>query len=63
MRLKPLVTALCAGALLAAAPFAQAKELKSIGVTVGDLALAAKELGMNVLPYYRQGYVHVEVNG
>lgn len=38
MRLKPLVTALCAGALLAAAPFAQAKELKSIGVTVGDLA-------------------------
>ena len=36
MRLKPLVTALCAGALLAAAPFALAKELKSIGVTVGD---------------------------
>ena len=27
MRLKPLVTALCAGALLAAAPFVQAKEL------------------------------------
>ena len=38
MRLKPVVTALCAGALLAAAPFTQAKELKSIGVTVGDLA-------------------------
>ena len=38
MRLKPLVTALCAGALLAATPFAQAKDLKSIGVTVGDLA-------------------------
>lgn len=38
MRLKPLVTALCAGALLAASPFVQAKELKSIGVTVGDLA-------------------------
>ena len=38
MRLKPLVTALYAGALLTAAPFAQAKELKSIGVTVGDLA-------------------------
>ena len=36
MRLKPLVTALCAGALLAATPFAQAKDLKSIGVTVGD---------------------------
>ena len=38
MRLKPLVTALCTGALLAASPFVQAKELKSIGVTVGDLA-------------------------
>ena len=38
MRLKPLVTALCAGALLVATPFAQAKDLKSIGVTVGDLA-------------------------
>ena len=38
MRLKPIVTALCAGALLAAAPFASAKELKAIGVTVGDLA-------------------------
>ena len=38
MRLKPLAIALCAGTLLAAAPFTQAKELKSIGVTVGDLA-------------------------
>jgi ribose transport system substrate-binding protein len=37
MRLKPIVTALCAGALLAAS-FASAKELKAIGVTVGDLA-------------------------
>lgn len=35
MRLKPIVTALCAGALLAAAPVTRAKELKSIGVTVG----------------------------
>lgn len=37
MRLKPIVTALCwraAGRL----PFASAKELKAIGVTVGDLA-------------------------
>lgn len=34
MRLKPIVTALCAGALLAASPFASAKELKAIGVTV-----------------------------
>ena len=40
MRLKPIVTALLAGAMIAGAPFAQAKELKSIGVTVGDLALA-----------------------
>jgi ribose transport system substrate-binding protein len=38
MRLKPIVTALLAGAMIAGAPFAQAKELKSIGVTVGDLA-------------------------
>ena len=38
MRLKPIVTALCAGALLAASPLASAKELKAIGVTVGDLA-------------------------
>ena len=38
MRLKPIVTALCACALLAASPFASAKELKAIGVTVGDLA-------------------------
>lgn len=37
MRLKPLVTALCAGALLYST-VRQAKELKSIGVTVGDLA-------------------------
>ncbi|VDZ70186.1 periplasmic binding protein/LacI transcriptional regulator [Klebsiella aerogenes] len=38
MRLKPIVTALCAGALLAASPFASAKDLQAIGVTVGDLA-------------------------
>ncbi len=34
MRLKPIVTALCAGALLPRRPL-PAKELKSIGVTVG----------------------------
>ncbi len=38
MRLKPIVTALCAGALLATSPFASAKDLQAIGVTVGDLA-------------------------
>lgn len=40
-----------------------AADLYCPGVAVGDLALAAKELGMNVLPYYSQGYLHVEVNG
>ncbi len=39
IKVKRLVTALYAGALLTAAPFAQAKELKSIGVTVGDIQL------------------------
>lgn len=34
MKLKTLAVSL----MLASAPFAQAKELKSIGVTVGDLA-------------------------
>lgn len=38
MRLKPIVPALCAGVLLAASPFASAKDLQAIGVTVGDLA-------------------------
>lgn len=38
MRLKPIVTALCAGALLAASPLRRPKSWKAIGVTVGDLA-------------------------
>lgn len=40
-----------------------AADLYCPGVAVGDVALAAKELGMNILPYYSQGYVHVEING
>ena len=31
------------------------------GVAVGDLAQMAKALGMNVLPYYGSGYIHVEI--
>ncbi|HEY0209475.1 ABC transporter substrate-binding protein [Acerihabitans sp.] len=38
MRLNPVYTALLTAAMLTAAPLAQAKELKAIGVTVGDLA-------------------------
>ncbi len=38
MRLKPIMTALIAGAMIASSPALQAKELNSIGVTVGDLA-------------------------
>ncbi|WP_195268598.1 D-Ala-D-Ala carboxypeptidase family metallohydrolase [Eubacterium sp. 1001713B170207_170306_E7] len=40
-----------------------AADLYCPGVAVGDLALAAGELGMNVLPYYSQGYLHVEIKG
>lgn len=38
MRLNKLMSALLAAAVITTAPLAQAKELKSIGVTVGDLA-------------------------
>ncbi|CNG25224.1 sugar-binding transport protein [Yersinia pseudotuberculosis] len=38
MRLNPIMTALIAGAMIASSPALQAKELNSIGVTVGDLA-------------------------
>ncbi|NDL64615.1 ABC transporter substrate-binding protein [Acerihabitans arboris] len=38
MRFNPVYTALLTAAMLAVVPLAQAKELKSIGVTVGDLA-------------------------
>lgn len=38
MRFNPVYTALLTAAMLTVAPLAQAKELKAIGVTVGDLA-------------------------
>ncbi|MCU5772557.1 ABC transporter substrate-binding protein [Erwiniaceae bacterium BAC15a-03b] len=38
MRLNPIITGLLAATMLVAAPLAQAKPLKTIGVTVGDLA-------------------------
>lgn len=38
-----------------------AADLYCPGVAVGDLAQMAKDLGMNILPYYASGYVHVEV--
>ena len=38
MRLNKLMTAFLAAAVMTTAPLAQAKDLKSIGVTVGDLA-------------------------
>ena len=30
-------------------------------VGVGDLAAGAKDCGLNVLPYYSSGYIHVEI--
>ena len=38
MRLNKLMSTLVAAAVITTAPLAQAKDLKSIGVTVGDLA-------------------------
>ena len=38
-----------------------AADLYCPGVGVGDLTQTAQKLGMNVLPYYSSGYVHVEV--
>ena len=38
MRFNPIYTALRTAAMLTVAPLSQAKELKSIGVTVGYLA-------------------------
>lgn len=38
-----------------------AADLYCPGVAVGDLAALAKEVGLNVLPYYNSGYVHVEL--
>ena len=38
-----------------------AADLYCPGVPVGDLAQMAQTLGMNVLPYYGSGYLHVEI--
>ena len=38
-----------------------AADLYCPGIGVGDLAQTAKELGLNVLPYYGSGYIHVEI--
>ena len=38
-----------------------AADLYCPGVSVGDLAQMAQTLGMNVLPYYGSGYIHVEI--
>ncbi len=38
-----------------------AADLYCPGVAVGDLAQMAQALGMNVLPYYGSGYIHVEI--
>lgn len=39
----------------------RAADLYCPGVGVGDLAALAKGVGLNVLPYYSSGYVHVEL--
>ncbi|WP_195267218.1 D-Ala-D-Ala carboxypeptidase family metallohydrolase [Eubacterium sp. 1001713B170207_170306_E7] len=38
-----------------------AADLYCPGVAVGDLAQMAEALGMNILPYYGSGYIHVEI--
>ncbi|WP_423245034.1 YcbK family protein [Eubacterium maltosivorans] len=38
-----------------------AADLYCPGVSVGDLAAGAKDCGLNVLPYYSSGYIHVEI--
>ena len=38
-----------------------AADLYCPGVGVGDLAAGAKDCGLNVLPYYSSGYIHVEI--
>lgn len=38
-----------------------AADLYSPGVPVGTLAALAKDCGLNILPYYSSGYVHVEI--
>lgn len=38
-----------------------AADLYCPGVAVGEMAGAAKDVGLNVLPYYAHGYIHVEI--
>ena len=38
-----------------------AADLYCPGVGVGDLAARAKDCGLNILPYYSSGYIHVEI--
>ncbi|WP_195267600.1 D-Ala-D-Ala carboxypeptidase family metallohydrolase [Eubacterium sp. 1001713B170207_170306_E7] len=38
-----------------------AADLYCPGVAVGDLAAGAEDCGLNVLPYYHSGYIHVEI--
>ena len=38
-----------------------AADLYCPGVAVGELAAATKDVGLNVLPYYAHGYIHVEI--
>ncbi|SDP11280.1 Peptidase M15 [Eubacterium maltosivorans] len=38
-----------------------AADLYCPGMGVGDLAARAQETGLNILPYYSSGYIHVEL--
>ena len=38
-----------------------AADLYCPGIGVGDLAALAQENGLNILPYYSSGYIHVEL--
>lgn len=38
-----------------------AADLYCPGVSVGEVAAAAQAVGLNILPHYSEGYVHVEI--
>ncbi|MCQ5187711.1 D-Ala-D-Ala carboxypeptidase family metallohydrolase, partial [Eubacterium callanderi] len=38
-----------------------AADLYCPGMGIGDLAAQAQETGLNILPYYSSGYIHVEL--
>lgn len=38
-----------------------AADLYCPGMGIGDLAERAQETGLNILPYYSSGYIHVEL--